>query len=77
MKFLISTAAMIGMLATASAFAQTATSVQTAATTTVAQQWAANQSSAPKTRAQVYQELVQAQKDGQIAHLNALYYGRP
>jgi hypothetical protein len=28
----------------------------------------------PKTRAQVYQELVQAEKDGQLAYLNSTLY---
>jgi hypothetical protein len=28
----------------------------------------------PKTRAQVYQELVQAEKDGQLAYLNSTIY---
>lgn len=40
-------------------------------------QWSANAARvAPKTRAQVRQELVQAEKDGQLANLNrSLYSG--
>jgi Domain of unknown function (DUF4148) len=32
------------------------------------------QTIAPKTRAQVYQELVEAEKDGQLAYLNSTVY---
>ncbi|MGA7778673.1 MAG: DUF4148 domain-containing protein [Paraburkholderia sp.] len=40
------------------------------------QQWSASQSGAmQKTRAQVRQELVEAQKDGQLAALRKLYQG--
>ena len=41
-----------------------------------ADQWAAphEQAIAPKTRAQVYQELVQAERDGQLATLNSTVF---
>ncbi|SAK71280.1 hypothetical protein AWB75_03710 [Caballeronia catudaia] len=39
------------------------------------QQAVANHASAGKTRAEVRQELVQAQRDGQIAALRSLYQG--
>lgn len=32
---------------------------------------------APKTRAQVYQELVHAEQDGQLAYLNSTIYAHP
>lgn len=35
------------------------------------------QAIAPKTRAQVYQELVEAEKDGQLAYLNSTVYAHP
>jgi hypothetical protein len=35
------------------------------------------QAIAPKTRAQVYQELVQAEQDGQLAYLNSTVYAHP
>ncbi|MGF6675455.1 DUF4148 domain-containing protein [Paraburkholderia sp. WSM4174] len=31
----------------------------------------------PKTRAQVYQELVHAEQDGQLAYLNSTIYAHP
>lgn len=83
----IKIAALLGILATSSAFAQS--SQATAATpsntaTTVAMSNAAPQAGgwvppygeavAPKTRAQVYGELVQAEKDGQLAYLNSTIY---
>jgi len=49
-----------------------------AITQTVAQagQWVPpyGQAVQPKTRAQVYHELVQAEKDGQMAYLNSTLY---
>ncbi|WP_250515814.1 DUF4148 domain-containing protein [Caballeronia sp. INDeC2] len=39
------------------------------------QQTAASQNNAGKTRAEVKRELVQAQRDGQIAALRSLYQG--
>lgn len=74
MKIAIATiAALVGIAATGSAFAQQAQTVSP----TAQQQWAANQSQAPKTRAQVYRSMVHAEQDGQTARLNKLYYGRP
>jgi hypothetical protein len=35
------------------------------------------QAVAPKTRAEVYGELVQAEKDGQLAYLNSTVYAHP
>ena len=35
------------------------------------------QPTAQKTRAQVYQELVQAERDGQLAYLNSTVYAHP
>lgn len=74
MKIAFTVAAIVGLAATGSAFAQNtsagaATQLQTAATY--------QQSPAPLTRAQVYADMVHAQKDGQIARLNKLYYGKP
>jgi hypothetical protein len=45
-------------------------------------QWQSSQSHAqasmgPKTRAQVYEELVQAQNDGSLDHLNSALYRHP
>jgi hypothetical protein len=80
-------AALLGTLATSAAFAQSSSA--TAATpnttaTTVAMSNASPQPGgwdppygqvvAPKTRAQVYGELVQAEKDGQLAYLNSTLY---
>jgi hypothetical protein len=69
------------LLATGSAFAaQTAPLTQTGQTGQTAIQAAGQwvppygQAVAPKTRAQVYQELVHAQKDGQLAYLDATLY---
>jgi hypothetical protein len=88
MKFLIF-AALIGATATAtsSAFAQSnppqngttsdasqlASRTQTVAS--AAPPWAPS-SATGKTRAQVYQELVQAQQDGEMEYLKQLYKGR-
>lgn len=79
---------LLSILATsAAAFAQsnpaTATTLN-ASTTTVAMSTATpqdgawvppyGQAAAPETRAQVYGELVQAEKDGQLAYLNSTLY---
>jgi hypothetical protein len=90
MKSLTLAIAFIGVTATASAFAQSstapapqqnaATSMQVAANSTptisAAGTWVApyGQATAGKTRAQVYQELVHAEKDGQLAYLNSTIY---
>ena len=70
--------AFAGLLVTGSAFAaQTAPSMQTGQTNIqAAGQWVPpyGQTVAPKTRAQVYQELVHAEQDGQLAYLNSTLY---
>lgn len=70
-----------GLLATGSAFAaQTAPSTQADQTGQTAIQSAGQwvppdgQAVAPKTRAQVYQELVHAEQDGQLQYLNSTLY---
>jgi hypothetical protein len=86
----IKIAVLLGILATGSAFAQSnpATAAASNSTsTTVAMSNAAPQDGAwvppygqaivPKTRAQVYGELVQAEKDGQLAYLNSTVYAHP
>ena len=83
-------AALLGILATSTAFAQSnpATAANASnTTTTVAMSSAApqdgawvppyGQAVAPKTRAQVYGELVQAEKDGQLNYLNSVVYAHP
>ncbi|RFU45117.1 DUF4148 domain-containing protein [Paraburkholderia sp. DHOC27] len=79
-------AALFGMLATGTAFAQSNPATPTNAATNVAMTSAAPQTGAgtwvppygqaiaPKTRAQVYGELVQAEKDGQLAYLDSTIY---
>ena len=88
MKTLMIAVAFVGAVATASAFAQSAPSStqQPVATTQVAAnstsvtgeagQWAAPsaEASGGKTRAQVYQELVHAEQDGQLDQLTATIY---
>ncbi|SAL27406.1 hypothetical protein AWB69_02099 [Caballeronia udeis] len=78
MKISMITLAFAGLLATGSAFAaQTAPSTQPAQTTVQsAGQWVPpyGQAVAPKTRAQVYQELVHAEQDGQLDYLNSTLY---
>ncbi|WP_144154309.1 DUF4148 domain-containing protein [Paraburkholderia sp. BCC1885] len=88
MKTLLIAIAFVGATATASAFAQTTATEnqQTAASTQVAAnsgspmgqagQWVSPdaQANTGKTRAQVYQELVQAEKDGQLDYLNSTIY---
>ncbi len=83
----IQIAALLGILATSSAFAQSNpgaaaaanTSAGTVATSSGTPQnggWVPpyGQAVAAKTRAQVYGELVQAEKDGQLAYLNSTIY---
>ncbi|MFM0203175.1 DUF4148 domain-containing protein [Paraburkholderia fungorum] len=89
MKYLTIVVAMFAATATASAFAQTNSS-NTPATSVVAQvasndgSTAQSQSVAAygqpvheKTRAEVYQELVHAEQDGQLAYLNSTVYAHP
>ena len=89
MKYLIASVALIATVATGSAFAQVNSAV--APTTPAATQWQSNVTQrAPqasqqvpsyaqpvhaKTRAEVYQELVQAQQDGSLAIMNKTYEG--
>ncbi|MGF6726523.1 hypothetical protein P3T43_005913 [Paraburkholderia sp. GAS41] len=83
-------AVLLSILATGTAFAQTnpataATPVNS--TTTLAMSNATpqvgtwvppnGQAVAPKTRAEVYGELVHAEKDGQLAYLNSTVYAHP
>lgn len=88
MKYLMIAIALVGATATASAFAQTSAPAtqQPAATAQLAQnpnsaveqagQWQPpyGDAQAPKTRAQVYQELVHAEQDGQLQYLNSTIY---
>jgi hypothetical protein len=89
MKSLTLAIAFIGLTATASAFAQSTTapqqqnaapSMQVAAnatpTVSAAGTWVApyGQPTVGKTRAQVYRELLHAEKDGQLAYLNSTIY---
>ncbi|WGS51197.1 DUF4148 domain-containing protein [Paraburkholderia sp. D15] len=89
MKSLTLAIAFIGATATASAFAQTTTAptqnsapaMQVAAnptptTSNATGSWVApyGQPTQGKTRAQVYQELVHAEQDGQLAYLNSTLY---
>lgn len=83
-------ATILSVAATTSAFAQTAPAqgamsqpnvAPANANATVGQNGAwvppDGQAIAPKTRAQVYQELVEAEKDGQLAYLNSTVYAHP
>ncbi|SDH14048.1 DUF4148 domain-containing protein [Paraburkholderia phenazinium] len=88
MKTLMIAIAFVGATATASAFAQSSpsTTQQPAAATQMAQnssaavqqdgQWVPpdGEASAGKTRAQVYQELVHAEQDGELNYLNSTIY---
>ncbi|HEY1999900.1 DUF4148 domain-containing protein [Paraburkholderia sp.] len=86
----IQIAALLGILATSSAFAQSnpassntatpsSTLVAASDVTSQAGTWVPpyGQAVAPKTRAQVYAELVEAEKDGQLAYLNSTVYAHP
>ncbi|WP_246279252.1 hypothetical protein [Paraburkholderia ultramafica] len=74
--------ALVGTTATASAFAQTDQPSHPAAPAQVAQTGASSspgmasysQPLAQKTRADVYQQLVNAMQDGEIAYLNSTVY---
>ncbi|WP_028228226.1 DUF4148 domain-containing protein [Paraburkholderia ferrariae] len=84
MKYLMIAIAMLGATATTSAFAQSNSANAAAQPAQVAQvgqsaqagQWVApyGQPVAQKTRAQVYNELIQAEQDGQLAYLNSTIY---
>lgn len=88
MKCLTIAIAMVGATATASAFAQSnvsatpqaAPAAQVASNSAMAAeqagQWVPSygQATAGKTRAQVYQELVHAEHDGQLDYLNSTLY---
>jgi hypothetical protein len=82
MKRLFTAVALVAASASVSAFAQSsqpaniASQAESNATATPAGQWTPpyGQPIQEKTRAQVYQDLVHAQKDGQIAYLNSTVY---
>jgi lipopolysaccharide export LptBFGC system permease protein LptF len=84
MKYLMLSIALVGATATASAFAQshwmgpsaTQAASNTAAAVSQNGQWVPphGQSVASKTRNQVYQELVQAEQDGQLVYLDSTLY---
>jgi ABC-type glycerol-3-phosphate transport system substrate-binding protein len=82
MKTMMITLALAGLATTGSAFAQSTTPAQTPAQAptpvTVAQagQWVPpdGQAIAPKTRAEVYQDLVKSEQDGQLDYLNRTLY---
>ncbi|KLU25207.1 hypothetical protein EOS_16095 [Caballeronia mineralivorans PML1(12)] len=81
MKTMMIALAVAGLAATGSAFAQSTTTAPdqtTLAQTAVVQagQWIPpdGQTVAPKTRAQVYQELVKAEQDGQLDYLDRTLY---
>lgn len=61
---------------TASGLAQAADNATTATATQMEQSGTSRIGASPKTRADVRHELVQAQKDGQLASLSMLYRGR-
>ncbi|WP_051672427.1 DUF4148 domain-containing protein [Caballeronia glathei] len=78
--------ALFGFMAATSAFAQSSTQPEASPTTNVTTvasvnldqtgQWVPPDSLAiaPETRAQVYHELVKAEKDGQLAYLDSTLY---
>jgi hypothetical protein len=82
MKYLMIAAAFFGATVTVSAFAQSnpSNSQSASAATEVASnttdQWVPpyGQPVAGKTRAQIYEELVQAEQDGQLAYLDSTLY---
>jgi hypothetical protein len=78
MKTMMIAITFAGLAATGSAFAQSSAPVQTPAPVTVAQagQWVPpdGQTIAPKTRAEVYQDLVKSEQDGQLDYLNRTLY---
>jgi Domain of unknown function (DUF4148) len=86
MKYSLFALALVTGVTCASAFAQSAPATQQPAqsTATIAsndapaagQSWVSpySESTAPKTRAQVYHELVQAERDGEMQYLNSTVY---
>jgi len=83
MKHLFLAFALVASSTCVSAFAQTPSPAQTTngsaqVASNDADQWVAPYSQAPvsKTRAQVYNELVQAERDGQLAALNSTIYAQ-
>jgi hypothetical protein len=82
MKTMMIALAFAGLATTGSAFAQSTTPAQVPAQApapvTVAQagQWVPpdGQTIAPKTRAEVYQDLVKSEQDGQLDYLNRTLY---
>lgn len=90
MKHLMIVLALAGVAVTGSAYAQSTTTNDAASSTAPADSGTApstatnattgrwvppyGQPVAQKTREQVYQELVQAEKDGQLAYLNSTVY---
>lgn len=83
MKLSLFAIALIASSASVSAFAQSSEPAQINNGNGTAQV-ASNDAVAPygqptmqKTRAQVYQELVQAERDGQLAYLNSTVYAHP
>lgn len=89
MKTLLIAATFVGLASATSAFAQSTPSASASSPATATTQVAQNTAATPsqggwvppygqpvmqKTRAQVYQELVEAEKDGQLAYLNSTIY---
>jgi ABC-type glycerol-3-phosphate transport system substrate-binding protein len=76
MKTMMIALALAGLAATGSAFAQSTTTAPAQTTVAQAGQWIPpdGQTVAPKTRAQVYQELVKAEQDGQLDYLDRTLY---
>ncbi len=84
MKHLFFALALVAGSTCVSAFAQTPSPAQTTngspqIASNDADQWVAphSQASLSKTRAQVYNELVKAERDGQLATLNSTIYAHP
>jgi hypothetical protein len=77
MKVTMLALALAALATTASAYASNPANTQAANNESqAALQWSAAQSTPhAKTRAEVRQELVRAQKDGQLAALNRFYQG--
>jgi Domain of unknown function (DUF4148) len=82
---LVTIVALLYAMGANSAFAQSTSTPATVptgsgnvATTTgqqqTAGQWVPSDETSNKTRAEVYRELIQAQQDGQLAHLNKTVY---
>jgi Domain of unknown function (DUF4148) len=92
MKHLMIAVALAGVAASGSVFAQSnpansqgngtaqlASTADPAPAAASTGQWVPpyGQAATPKTRAQVYQELIQAEQDGQLAYLNSTVYAHP